>query len=207
MYQCDRAQWHARLLRPFDLPGNAPSCGPAIRQAQARTKTGQSLTPVRDFRPEEDVAIMTVRDLTRQDMDVVINNLNNNFNANVSVLNWGQLGFALDKPRMSLRGMALYPEMHQKAAVLMETLCRSHTLTDGNKRASVMAAEYLANINGTTLVVPLKTARMAVDCATDADDRMSAEIAAWFKAHSPRRDGACRYARGAGRIGLADRSA
>ena len=43
---------------------------------------------------------MTVRDLTRHHMDVVINNLNNNFNADVSVLNWGQLGFALDKPRM-----------------------------------------------------------------------------------------------------------
>lgn len=126
---------------------------------------------------------MTVRDMTRRHMDVVINNLNNNFNANVSVLNWGQLGFALDKPRMSLRGIALYPEMYQKAAVLMETLCKSHTLTDGNKRASVMAAEYLANINGATLVVPLKVARMAVDCAMDADDRMSEEIVAWFKVH------------------------
>lgn len=129
---------------------------------------------------------MTVRDLTRHHMDVVINNLNNNFNADVSVLNWGQLGFALDKPRMSLHGRALYPEMHQKAAVLMETLCKSHTLTDGNKRASVMAAEYLANINGATLVVPLKVARMAVDCAIDADDKMSAEIVAWFKVHIAR---------------------
>ena len=129
---------------------------------------------------------MTVRDLTRRHMDVVINNLNNNFNANVSVLNRGQLGFALDKPRMSLRGIALYPELHQKATVLMETLCKSHTLTDGNKRASVMAAEYLANINGATLVVPLKTARLAVDCAMDADDRMSEEMAARFKAHIAR---------------------
>ena len=129
---------------------------------------------------------MTVRDLTRQDMDGVISNLNNNFNTNVSVLNEGQLGFALDKPRMSLHGRVLYPEMHQKAAVLMETLCKSHTLTDGNKRASVMAAEYLANINGATLVVPLKAARMAVDCAMDADDRMSEEIAAWFKTHIAR---------------------
>ena len=129
---------------------------------------------------------MTVYDLTRQDMDRVISNLNNNFDANVSVLNEGQLGFALDKSRMSLRGRAIYPEMHQKAAVLMETLCKSHTLTDGNKRASVMAAEYLANINGATLVVPLKAARMAVDCAMDADDRMSEEIAAWFKTHIAR---------------------
>ena len=84
---------------------------------------------------------------------------------------------------MSLRGRVLYPEMHQKAAVLMETLCKSHTLTYGNKRASVMAAEYLANINGATLVVPLKAARMAVDCAMDADNMMSEEMAAWFKTH------------------------
>lgn len=53
---------------------------------------------MRDFRLEGDVAIMTVRDLTRHHMDVVINNLNNNFNANVSVPNWSQLGFALNKP-------------------------------------------------------------------------------------------------------------
>ena len=87
---------------------------------------------------------------------------------------------------MSLRGRVLYPEMRQKAAVLMETLCKSHTPTDGNKRASVMAAEYLASINGATLVVPLKAARMAVDCAMDADDSMSEEIAARFKTHITR---------------------
>ena len=129
---------------------------------------------------------MTVLDMDRSDMDEVINALDGSSSTRVSVLNEGQLGFALGKPGMVLHGTELHPELHQKAAVLMETLCKSHTLTDGNKRASVMAAEYLANINGATLVVPLKTARLAVDCAMDADDRMSAEIAAWFKAHIAR---------------------
>ena len=129
---------------------------------------------------------MTVYDLTRQDMDMVISNLNNNFNANVFVLNEGQLGFALDKPRMSLHGRVPYPGMRQKTAVRRGTLCKSHTITDSNKRASVMAAEHLANVNGATLVVPLKAARMAVDCAMDADDRMSKEISAGFKTHVAR---------------------
>ena len=126
---------------------------------------------------------MTVLDLRRSEMDEVINTLNIDFGANASVINEGQLGFALEKPAMSLHGRVLYPELHQKAAVLMETLCKSHTLSDGNKRASVMAAEYLASINGAILVIPLKTARLAVDCAMDAGDEMSEEIAAWFKTH------------------------
>ena len=126
---------------------------------------------------------MTVLDLRRSEMDEVINTLNVDFDANASVINEGQLGFALEKPAMSLYGRALYPELHQKAAVLMETLCKSHTLSDGNKRASVMAAEYMASINGAILVIPLKTARLAVDCAMDAGDEMSEEIAAWFKTH------------------------
>ena len=129
---------------------------------------------------------MAVLDLRRPEMDEVINTLNIDFGANASVINEGQLDFALEKPRMSLRGTDLYPELHQKAAVLMETLCKSHTLSDGNKRASIMAAEYLAGINGTILVIPLKTARLAVDCAMDAGDEMSEEIAAWFKTHIAR---------------------
>ena len=129
---------------------------------------------------------MTVLDLGHLEMDKVIKILNSGFGARASVINEGQLDFALEKPRMSLRGAELYPELHQKAAVLMETLCKSHTLSDGNKRASIMAAEYLASINGAALAVPLKTARLAVDCAMDAGDEMSEEITAWFKTHIAR---------------------
>lgn len=129
---------------------------------------------------------MAVHNLSRPEMDRVIHTLNNNFNTRASVINEGQLGFALEKPDMKIYGREMHPELHQKAAVLMETLCKSHTLSDGNKRASVMAAEYLASINGATLVIPLKTARLAVDCAMDAGDEMSEEIAAWFKAHIAR---------------------
>lgn len=129
---------------------------------------------------------MTVSSLRRLEVDGVIDTLNDRFGADAHVINEGQLDFALAKPYMSLRGAELYPELHQKAAVLMETLCKSHTLSDGNKRASVMAAEYLAGINGATLVIPLKTARLAVDCAMDAGDEMSEEIAAWFKTHIAR---------------------
>lgn len=129
---------------------------------------------------------MTVLDLGRLEMDKAIKILNSRFGARTSVINEGQLDFALEKPRMSLHGAELYPELYQKAAVLMETLCKSHTLSDGNKRASIMAAEYLAGINGAILVIPLKTARLAVDCAMDAGDEMSEEIVAWFKTHIAR---------------------
>ena len=72
---------------------------------------------------------MAVQNLSRPEMDRVIHTLNNNFNTRASVINEGQLGFALGKPSMSLYGREMHPELHQKAAVLMEALCKSHTST------------------------------------------------------------------------------
>lgn len=124
-----------------------------------------------------------IHNLTMQDMNNVIKTLNLRHGANTEILNGGQLDFALQKPSMSLYGREMYPEMYQKAATLMESICKSHCLTDGNKRSSMMAAEYFVNINGATLVLPLKSIRLTVDCAMDADDKMSEELSMWFKTH------------------------
>lgn len=124
-----------------------------------------------------------IHNLTLQDMNNVIKTLNSRHGANAAILNKGQLDSALKKPDLSLYGKEFYPLMYEKAAVLMEAICKHHCLTDGNKRSSMMAAEYFVNINGATLVLPLKSVRLTVDCAMDADDKMSEELTMWFKTH------------------------
>ena len=148
-----------------------PACqGLGTRTAHTKTDMGRDV-------------MAPIHNLTMQDMNNVIKTLNLRHGANTEILNGGQLDFALQKPSMSLYGREMYPEMYQKAATLMESICKSHCLTDGNKRSSMMAAEYFVNINGATLVLPLKSIRLTVDCAMDADDKMSEELSMWFKTH------------------------
>ena len=126
---------------------------------------------------------VALHNLTYDDMADVIETLNRRHCVNATVMNKGQLEAALEKPSLSMYGRVFYPELYQKAAVLMESICKSHCLSDGNKRASMMAAEYLVIANGATLVLPLKSIRLTVDCAMDRDDKMSDELIMWFKTH------------------------
>ena len=129
---------------------------------------------------------MTFYSLTYDDMLDTVNAMNHYHRVNATIMNKGQLDFALRKPDLSFAGREVYPELHQKASTLMEAICKSHCLSDGNKRASIMAAEYLASANGATLVLPLKSIRLTVDCAMDEDDSMSGELSMWFKTHIAR---------------------
>ncbi len=67
---------------------------------------------------------------------------------NVVIVKKGQLGFALEKPKMAACGHEQYPELHQKAAALMEAVTKIHPLSDGNKRMAMMLAELMINANG-----------------------------------------------------------
>ena len=127
--------------------------------------------------------LMTLYSLTYDDMVDVVDTMNRYHRINATIMNKGQLDFALGKPDQSFGGKEFYPELHQKASILMETICKSHCLSDGNKRASMMAAEYLASANGATLVLPLKSIRLTVNCAMDENDDMSDELSLWFKTH------------------------
>ena len=56
---------------------------------------------------------------TTRDIGFTLKRLNRTHRTNISVINKGQLEFALEKPRMQLFGAEQYPELHQKAAILM----------------------------------------------------------------------------------------
>ena len=120
---------------------------------------------------------------TTGDVEFILKRLNKTHRSGISVINRGQLEFALEKPRMTLFGAEQYPELHQKAAVLMETITKSHPFSDGNKRTAMMIAEYMIRMNGGKLIVPLKAVRLSIDTAKDAEDAMGEEIQMWFKTH------------------------
>ena len=99
------------------------------------------------------------------------------------IMNEGLLKAALERPKTAFYGKEQYPEIYQKAAVLMEAICKNHALSDGNKRTAVAAAEMMVRINGCRLILPLKAVRLLADTAMDGGDQMSGQIQAWFKAH------------------------
>jgi len=121
---------------------------------------------------------------TFQNIELIIKQMNKRYNMDVVITNKGQLEFALQKPMMKLSGTKLYPELYQKAAVLMETITKLHTLSDGNKRTAMMTAEFMIKANGGELVLPLKTIRLSVNTAMDSTDSMSELIQKWFKLHT-----------------------
>lgn len=55
---------------------------------------------------------------------------------------------AVRRPRATVFGADAYPEMHAKAAALMQSLARNHALVDGNKRLAWTACLTFLAING-----------------------------------------------------------
>lgn len=66
----------------------------------------------------------------------------------------GLLDSAGLRPATNLWGDDAYPEIHEKAAVLLESLARNHPLVDGNKRLAWVAVVVFYEVNGLTLEAP-----------------------------------------------------
>ncbi|AKE89183.1 type II toxin-antitoxin system death-on-curing family toxin [Rhodococcus aetherivorans] len=94
----------------------------------------------------------------------------------------GLLDSAAHRPRSSLFGRDAYPSIHEKAAVLLESIARNHPLVDGNKRLSWMAVFVFYGLNGLDLDAPDDDAYdlvIAVSTGT-IDYRAAAEtLAGW----------------------------
>lgn len=66
----------------------------------------------------------------------------------------GLLDSAAHRPQASLMGRDAYPSLHEKAAVLLESLVRNHALIDGNKRLGWMGVFVFYGLNGFDLDAP-----------------------------------------------------
>lgn len=65
----------------------------------------------------------------------------------VAVRDYGLLESALARPRASVFGQDAYPDVHLKAAALLQSLARNPALIDGNKRLAWMACRTFLAIN------------------------------------------------------------
>lgn len=66
----------------------------------------------------------------------------------------GLLDAAAHRPASSVMGRDAYGSVHEKAAVLLESLTRSHPLVDGNKRLAWMSIFVFFGLNGLDLDAP-----------------------------------------------------
>ena len=96
---------------------------------------------------------MTLAYLTVEDLLVLAEDL-----GLLQVRDLGLLESAAHRPQTSLLGHDAYPDIHHKAAVLLESIARNHPLLDGNKRLAWMAVFVFYGLNGLDLVAPLDEA-------------------------------------------------
>ncbi|MEE1620905.1 type II toxin-antitoxin system death-on-curing family toxin [Zafaria sp. Z1313] len=61
----------------------------------------------------------------------------------------GLLASAVARPAAVVAGAEAYPDVAMKAAVLLESVARNHSLLDGNKRTAVTLALVFLHVNGT----------------------------------------------------------
>lgn len=66
----------------------------------------------------------------------------------------GLLASAAARPSMSVFGEDAYVTLTDKAAALMHSLARNHTLVDGNKRLAWVATVLFLRLNGRDLRAP-----------------------------------------------------
>lgn len=67
---------------------------------------------------------------------------------------FGLLASAAARPRATVFGEDAYPELEAKAAALLSSLVRNHSLVDGNKRLGWAATVVFCELNGFDLAPP-----------------------------------------------------
>lgn len=103
-----------------------------------------------------------------------------------SVRDFALLHSAVERPKATFGGQALYPTIFAMAAALLQSLCMNHPFTDGNKRSAWGATKLFLFLNGWHLQAKVKEgADFMVYVDNDKPDLP--EIASWLKVHSRKR--------------------
>jgi death-on-curing protein len=95
----------------------------------------------------------------------------------------GLLQSAVSRPEATFDGNELYPDIHHKAAALMESLINNHSFVDGNKRTGIASAAMFLRINGYSLTISnkeLETYTLSVASGQESVEM----IAKWLKQYS-----------------------
>lgn len=91
----------------------------------------------------------------------------------------GLLDAAVQRPRTSLFGADAYPDLHTKAAALLESTVRNHALIDGNKRLGWMLCYDFLALNRQLLAPAEDDAYDFVIAVVEGKFEL-AEMAAWL---------------------------
>jgi len=89
-------------------------------------------------------------------------------------------------PQMILHGKELYPDLFEKAAVLMRELICGHVFEGANKRTGYMCAWTFLRINGYLLQSKEKEGDEFTTKIAEGKLKMS-QIAKWLRSHSKNR--------------------
>ena len=100
----------------------------------------------------------------------------------VHVREIGLLSSALERPRTDVFGLEAYPDLHSKAAALLDAVNRAHPLDDGNRRLSWLITVLFYDRNGLDLYASADDGEEFVLHAA-GEHLALAEIAAWLAAH------------------------
>jgi death-on-curing protein len=122
---------------------------------------------------------VTVEYLTLDDLLALADDLGVN-----KVRDLGLLDSAAHRPRSSLMGRDAYPTLHEKAAVLLESVVRNHPLVDGNKRLGWMTVFVFYGLNGFDLDAPEDDAYdlvIAVSTGLLAYAETAERLASWVR--------------------------
>ncbi|AKU18110.1 type II toxin-antitoxin system death-on-curing family toxin [Luteipulveratus mongoliensis] len=74
--------------------------------------------------------------------------------SDVEVRDLGLLDGAAHRPAATVFGDDTYPDIHLKAAVLLESIVRGQPLTDGNERLSWASTVVFLALNGIVVTAP-----------------------------------------------------
>lgn len=95
----------------------------------------------------------------------------------------GLLAAAAARPRTTVFGEDAYPTFEDKAAALLHSLVRNHSLIDGNKRLAWSATRIFHLLNGRDLVYGVDEAEAMVLQAAAGQIDVPA-IADWLRTHA-----------------------
>ena len=95
------------------------------------------------------------------------------------------------KPQSQFGGNELYPNLHMKAAILLEAIANYHVFVDGNKRTSLITAARFLALNGYQFTATNADAEKTI-LAVATKKLDVKELASWLKKNSkniPRKRG------------------
>jgi death-on-curing protein len=98
-----------------------------------------------------------------------------------AVRDFGLLQSSVERPKTDVFGVEAYPTLLEKAAALLHSLARNHSLVDGNKRTAWIAMRMTLRLNDVQLSAPVDDAEVFVN-AVDMGELEVPEIAKQLQA-------------------------